>query len=195
MNEDLMSLDELFAEARKTMREEAPSIKLPPAKTSSDYAAPPSELFTNEANWHPLRIVALIHEDSDTFLGNFQEFEHNTVLDARKMKRLTHSIGAQHSELIYVSGPGYLEFRKPESNTFAPDLTRLSCATLELDSPPVAALSAGVWVHRSAGGIIKIQLEHKTTFYSKEVLLDLPAGTDILPSLSLASKKLIKGML
>ena len=194
MQEDLMSLDELFAEARKTMREEASSKKEPPARVGSDFAAPAAALFANEANWHSLRIIALIHEDSETFLGNFEEFEHNTVPDAHKMKRLTRS-DAQHVAVIYVKGPGYLEYRKPESNTFASDRTRLSCATLELDSPPVAALGVGVCVHRSAGGIIKIQLEHETTFYSKEILLDLPAGTDILPSLSLASKKLIKGML
>ena len=194
MNEGLMSLDELFAEARKTLQKEAPSIKLPPAKTSSDYAAPPSELFTNEANWHPLRIVALMHEDSGSFLGNFQELEHNTEAGCRKLRRLTQP-EAQHVAVVYVNGPGYLEFRQAESNTYAPDITALECDELLLDSPPVAAHVVKIYVYRSNGGITRVKLDAETVFYSAEILLTLAAGTDILPALSFASKKLIKGML
>lgn len=194
MNEDLMSLDELFAEAKRVMREKPPKEEPAPSKIGGSYAAPASALFANEANWHSLRIVALMHEDSGAFLGNFEEFEHNTVPDAHKLKRLTQP-NAQHVDVVYVNGPGYLEFKAPESNTHAPDLTRLRCQELELESPPVHAQVVNVCVVRSAGGIIRITLEHETTFMSKEVLLTLPAGTDILPSLSLQSKKLIKGML
>lgn len=195
MQEDLMSLDELFAEAKAVMlQEKAPKLDVKQKNIGSHYAAPSSELFTNEKNWHPLRIVALMHEESQTFLGNFEEFEHNTVKDARKMKRLT-GPSAQHAAVIYVSGPGYLEYRKPEMKTYAPDLTRLKLLSVELDSPPVSAADVTLCVQRSGGGITRIKLEHETIFTSKEVLLTLPAGTDILPSLSTNSKKLIKGML
>lgn len=194
MNEDLMSLDELFAEAKRVMRErpqrEVQEVKAPFAGP----AAAPSALFANEANWHSLRIVALMHKSSETFLGNFEEFEHNTEANCRKLKRLTQP-NAQHAYVVYVDGPGYLEFKLPESNGYAPDVTALECDELELDSPPVSAHVVKIYVHRSAGGITRIKLDHETVFYSAEVLLTLPAGTDILPSLSLQSKRLIKGML
>ena len=195
MQEDLMSLDELFAEAKKVLKQEKAPREPVEMKSGSNYSAPPSALFANEANWHPLRYVGLVHEESATFLGNFQELEHNTEPGCRKFRRLVGITIAGRVDLIYVSGPGYLEFRKAESNTYAPDITALECDELLLDSPPVSAHVVKIHVHRSNGGITRVKLDHETVFYSADVLLTLAAGTDILPALSHASKKLIKGML
>jgi len=182
-----ISLDDLWREARIA------GSKQKAAKAKAKAEAPPADprsLYTNPDNWIRTRGVGLIHADTETLLGSFDEWTHRSVENCRRLVRATAPI--QIDAVERVSGSWWIaDERKPEPrqewHTKRPAILHLHLDTLSVHAPAVE-----VTVCLSYGGIARVELAHETRFAqdhkSAEQLLFFPAGTDVLPVMSLESK-------
>jgi hypothetical protein len=152
-----------------------------PAETNS-YAAP--------ENWEPTCGVTLVHQDTGSVLGVFQEFRHKRDRSARKLVRAQAPLLATKVE--EVSGPAwvYLEAEIPKPSS-AETRREILLESLPLEalgvaiSSPVALRVCFLW-----GGIVRVELLEELTFHSPDssVILSFGKGTNILPSLDLQTK-------
>lgn len=149
------------------------------------------ERFTDPKNWEQLRTVALIHEETETLLGNFMEFRHKLTTGCRKLVRVAGP--APVGDFERVSGSHWL-------NAPALDL-RVEKAPAEEDREAICDIHLPELDHVFApevmvtvkllwGGIARVELLDETRFFSKDkrVQLILPAGLDVLEGMSLDSK-------
>lgn len=188
-------LDDLFAPAFaaiKAERHAALVAKTQPrrVKAAGDTAPPPDERYTNPANWKQGRGIALIHDETQTLLGNFVEWLHVSDPAARKLIRSDSPIVIQATE--YVEGDWWLsrklEIAPPEEwHTRKQIVFDLPLAKLGVHSPACPLV-----VHLSYGGIARVELEFATTFAQmegvQEQLVMLPAGVNVMPMLSQETK-------
>lgn len=190
-----LSLDELFAQARAAMKEErrqAHEKKARAAKGKPAEVEPPVEpqsIYANPENWVEGRGLALVHEPTQTFLGNFREWTHKTVLDARRLVRVNTPIA--------VSGTEFVQYGVPEAGVPFPAARRAESLVhktlpLVLDHPAVHARETLVCVHFFDGWTAKCILVDTTTFEGDGFILSLPGGVDILPQLSRETKRLLR---
>tara|TARA_R110000868_G_scaffold354740_1_gene616030 strand:+ start:37 stop:612 length:576 start_codon:yes stop_codon:yes gene_type:complete len=180
-----MELDALFHEAKVAFHKmNAAKVK---AKSEPPKPQEINTLFTDPANWTRGRGIALIHQETDTLLGNFSEWHHRT--GARSLRPETLPISVSATE--YVSGGWWVA--EPEApRARSADFTKQELTLpLELDRMGVYALSATVCVWTApTGGFARVELIAETLFAGKTngELLWLPAGTNILPAMSHATK-------
>lgn len=188
---DLSSLDELFEEAQT-----AAVLAAPAKKRSGGVAAPesaPSTLYSDPANWLPKRKLGLIHRETQTYLGTFQEWVHRSVADARKLTRIEELGLVEGTE--EVSGPAYEHYEV--INQPVTDRIKLLIAA-ELAFPRVTAIDAQVVVFCCSGGYNRVELALRTAFTEdseSNEIFELPAGTNILPQLTHSTKEYIKELL
>lgn len=183
---DLLSLDELFSEARAHVRVEAEAMKRKQERKAVTPAKPkPQALYADPANWTRTRGIALIHAETKTLLGNFSEYLHVSVPDCRRLVREEVPISIEAYE--EVSGAwGWI----PAATS---PLQNLEVATHELllgvclDTPAVNAIAA-LHVVAQGAGILRVELLEDTHFGSPEQFLLLPAGVNILPVMAHHSK-------
>ena len=167
------TLDSLYADARKAGRTQA--IK------QNEAPADPGGLYRNPDNWRKGKGIALVHEETQTLLGNFTEYTHKSVVDARKLVREDSPI----SSVEYVKGPWLL----PEP-TLAPKRpwhqTMETVCDLRLFK--MYAPRAELRAHFGEGRLVGLELKNLTVFASDVgdtvALITLPAGTEVLLQMS-----------
>lgn len=188
-------LDQLVGEAVARIKADADATrKRKEAKAGGEPPAQPQALFTKPENWVRGHTVALIHEDTNTLLGNFTEYLHVSVAGARRLVR-DESSGLTATVTESVSGSWWLaEERKPEPaqewHTKRPAIIHAKLPNLGLHSP-----ACEFTVHCSFEGITRAELTSETLFSAldgSEVLVTFPAGTNLLPELSLDCKVALK---
>lgn len=188
--QDLSSLDDLFEEAQTAAALSAPAKKRGKADAAE---SSPSTLYSDPANWLPKRKLGLIHRETQTYLGTFQEWLHRSVADARKLVRIEELGLVEGTE--EVSGPAYQHYEV--LNQPVTDRIKL-LITAELAFPRVTAIDAQVIVFCCSGGYNRVELALRTAFTEdseSNEIFELPAGTNILPQLTHSTKEYIKELL
>lgn len=185
MSNDLVSLDELFSEARAHVRVEAAAAKRKQERKAISPEKPrPQALYADPANWTRTRGIALIHAETRTLLGNFSEYVHVSVPDCRRLVREELPISV--SAIEEVSGEwGWTAPLQQhlESTLVTKELVLGVC----LSAPEVNAIAA-LRVQLQGAGILRVELVEDTHFGAQDQFLLLPAGTNILPVMAHHSK-------
>lgn len=188
---DLPSLDDVFREAKaqlilKQKAKDAAALRA----TSHPKAITTQALFGDPANWRRTRGVALVHAETETVLGQFEEWVHVSVAGCRKLLREHGSI--EVSGVERVSGSWWLGEQHHVEPRQAWHEKRPAILHLHLDTLRVHSPACEVVVHLSYGGIARVELAQDTQFAQEhgkqEQLLFLPAGTNVLEVMSLDSK-------
>jgi hypothetical protein len=99
--EDLSSLDDLFAEARRAKRKAAAAA---PAPAPID----PRARYNEPQNWRETRRVALVHQGTQAYLGTYTELVHKFIPGCRRLVRCQHLCPVSETEMI--SGDSWLEY-------------------------------------------------------------------------------------
>jgi hypothetical protein len=175
----MMSLDELFAEARQAAKAERTLAFKRKAKDPVEPAAIPQTLYTDPENWTRTRGLALIHAESKALLGNFWEWRHKSVKDARRLVRSAEPIPVVGAEEIDINFAGAV----PPPRGERVETTRIIRLDLVLEAPAVRAAAVLVCVHYYDGWTAKVVLVEDTTLAEGEEILLLPGGVDVLPAL------------
>lgn len=155
--------------------------------------------FNDPANWERVRTVALIHDETETLLGNFEEFRSKlSVGVCRKLKRVEGPAAVDAIER--VSGQQWLNPLPMEGRIDSLPAHEEREAIIDLHLPELDNTFASdvlVTVELHWGSIAKVILDDETTFKSKDgkVHLILPAGLDVREGLSLETKLRIKEFL
>lgn len=185
MNESLISIDDLFKEAKRQLRTvKAAKAALPPPD--------PQRLYTDPENWERTRGVALIHAETETLLGNFSEYVHKSVKGCRRLVREEGPLAVSASER--VSGSWWVaETHVEVEPRQAWHERREAVLDLHLEALMLHSPACEVIAHLSYGGIARVELAAETIFaqagdYAQEQLVFMPAGTNILGEMSLDSK-------
>ena len=173
------TLDDLFREAKAHILVEKKAKDAKALKVQGDTSA----LYNNPDNWERKRGIALVHEETETLLGNFSEYVHRSVRNCRRLVREANPIAIQATER--VSGSWWVGGEKvPEVRQIWHE-RREVVLHLHLDELLVHAPACELEVHLSYGSIARVELLRATTFAqvldAQEQLLILPAGTNVLP--------------
>ena len=175
----LASLDDLFIEARSAAKAERTAAFKRKLKDPVEAPAEPSTLFANPANWTRTRGLALIHAQSKQLLGNFWEWRHSRVADARRLVR--------SAEPIPVEGVEEIDFAlsAPLSPPKGPRVQTQQILRIDavLETPAVRAPQILLCIHYYDGWTAAAVLVEDTTFAEGEEILQLPAGVDLLPAM------------
>jgi hypothetical protein len=163
-----MELEELFTQVRTHAVE-----KLPPATRS----------FNDPANWLRKRGIALVQADTDSLLGIYTEYVHRSEPGARRLVREDNPPPVSATERIDSS------WWWPETIPAAePSQTRREVILpLELVGGWTCPLVevAAVLVQ---GGIVRVELLTTTVFAKGDEILELAAGTNVLPAMTREAK-------
>jgi len=181
---DFDALEALYTNALLSQPAKAPASKPP--------KAPAISLFAFPDQWHRTRGIALIHAETDTLLGNFSEYLHNSVAGARRLVREETPIAVTASE--YVTGTWWLETpHQPAAKSRWHERrrcnTNVSLPRLSLFAP-LTELEVLLYL----GNISRIELANDTEFAGSDgnTLVILPAGTDIRSELAAECKHIIR---
>lgn len=141
------------------------------------------ELFADPLNWNRIGGVALIHQDTDTLLGNFSEYKHNST-SAKKFVRETQLLAVQRTE--YVSGPWWIEQISKKADPARWIETRDAVVDVVLPSLSLAAFTVPLTVRLEFGGIARAELKEATRFVSAnaDIVLWIPGGINVLEAMS-----------
>lgn len=188
------SLDDLFSVAKQHInagRREAAALAATRAKApkhikAGDSIAPADPRYADPEAWERKRGVALIHDETQTLLGNFIEWRHKTDAGARRLLRTEEPCVIDATE--YVEGDWWLAAELEVAPVEAWHEKRSAVAHLVLPQMGVHSPACPLIVHLSYGAIARVELEVATTFAQMEgaalQLLQLPAGVNVLPLLS-----------
>lgn len=155
-------------------------------KTSEPATKDTQALFRDPENWTRTRGVALVHEETQTVLGNFSEYIHKTVPGARRLVREASPISVSATER--VDGSWWLgEDRKPEPPRPWHE-KRIGFIHMHLDKLGVHSPACEVLVYLAYGSLGRVELAIDTQFAQEDgnnpELLMLAAGTNVLPCMS-----------
>ncbi len=188
----MTDLDALFSEARAHATNERKAAQRKHERRLVEKPEKPDtlRLFADPENWERRRCVALIHEETETLLGNFAEYVHRTVLNCRKLVREDCIASVQAAGR--VSGSWWLGAeRKPEPKQVWHE-QRTAIIHLHLDKLKLHAPICELVVHLSYGSIARVELALDTQLAGedseREQLVYLPAGTNVLEVMSLDCK-------
>lgn len=187
-----LALDELWASVEPLAK--APKRKLPSAQAALREAEEANRaIYTNPANWQRTRGIALIHTETQTCLGNFAEYIHLRVRNCRKLIREEAPISVEAVE--EVSGSWWLPREHKPTPVQVWHVRRPATLHIYLDELRVHAPAVFVTAFLAYGAIERVELVDTTRFAQWEeggqngdVLIDLPAGTNIFEVMSRASK-------
>lgn len=178
MNQDLISLDDLFKEVKHTARVmKAAKLDAPPTD--------PRALYTNPGNWTRTRGIALIHADTETLLGNFSEFIHKSLANCRRLVREEVPMLIAATERVsgdwWIGKLSEVPMAREEWHSHHKLVLHIQLSRLGVHAPDCSIIT-----YVSFGAIARVELVSDTTFaqmQGAEQLLFLPAGTNILPEL------------
>ena len=185
----MSDLDDLFAEAiaqiRPPVRRHGDKRKLPDPD-----AIDPRALYTNPSNWRQGRGIALIHEETSSLLGTFQEYLHTSEPGTRRLVLTSAPIPVSATER--VSGDWWISAHHEVASPQSWHERRTVILPISLDLLGVQSPLVEISVHLSYGSIARIELVEATTFAQiagqPDQLLELPAGANILPVMGQDSK-------
>lgn len=190
----LMELDDLLTRAMARQTPHKPRRKAGDTIDPKELALAEKrirERFTDPNNWTRSRNVALIHEETDTLLGNFVEYTHKlSVGVCRRLVRVSEPAPVQDVER--VAGPNWIAqplAGKPDEVP-AEEQREAICDLHLPEMDHVFAPAVMVQVTLRWGGIARVELCEETRFFNKDrkVQLILPEGLDVLEGMSLDSK-------
>lgn len=187
MSDQFSSLDDLFREAKaaRIVEQRAKEAKAA-AKNGDGEHASTLALFQNADNWTRTRGIALIHEETETLLGNFSEYIHRSVPGCRKLLREELPISVEATER--VSGSWWLGAERKIEPKQSWHKQRPAILHLHLDKLRVHSPATEVMVHLSYDSIARCELVADTQFAQEdgqqEQLLWIPAGTNLLEVMS-----------
>ena len=186
MTTDTSSLESLFGEAKKAF-----TVPRGRGVESNRMPKPAGALYTDPANWTAGTYIALMHKETQTLLGTFQEYLHRSVADCRRLVRVEGPVSVARVEEVAGTW-GWTPPLVTSSSTQPQALT--ITVPLELQSPPLICGIVPVTVHLQGAGLLSIRLVTDTQFadVTGQEFLSLPAGTNLLPVLSLETKKQIR---
>lgn len=178
-------VEALFNEATARARQAIKAKRTAPPKPGEAEKQATQALYLDPANWERKRGIALIHEETETVLGNFSEYVHRSVPGCRKLVREESPIAVSAREL--VSGSWWLEDIKPEPRQVWHE-QRTAFVHLFLDKLRVHSPACEVVVHLSYGSLARVELALETQFAQQAgdaaQLLTLPAGANVLEVMS-----------
>lgn len=180
---DTLDLDALFKEARAALRGQKVEIakKKERSKTAPEADIPDTAgIYRNPDNWIKGRGIALIHKVTETLLGNFVEYKHRTVRDARRLVREDNPPPVQAVE--------YIDLDLTMTNGQSPvrrawKETRLTRGYFYLVSFQ-AAVEVDVFARFGEGDLVSLELADELKFKVPGGFIQFPAGTNILPELT-----------
>lgn len=192
--QETIHIDDLFKQVRLVWKAAKPK------KREEVVEAHASELYSNPDNWKATRALALIHRETDTLLGVFQELVHLKVPDARRLVRIEKPCSLHYDGTEYVSGSWYLpatdEARENQGkwHSFHDASIHAHLSELSIHAP-----ECEVRVYTSFGSIARVELLSETTFASTEEgntnLLTLPKGTCIYDLMTREEKCAVRDVL
>jgi len=180
---DLLDLDALFKEARTALRGQKAEVlkRKEKAKASEDDAPPDTEgIYRNPANWVKGRGIALLHKTTECLLGNFVEYTHKTVRDARRLVREDNPPPVQAVEYIDLDltmTNGARPVRRAWKETV------VSRGYFYLTSFQTA-IETDVFARFGEGDLVSLELADDLKFKVAGGFVQFPAGTNILPELT-----------
>ncbi len=186
-----LSLDELFIEARKAHKAERTAafhakqksitsrMKTTPVEEETPLV--PAGIFANPENWTEGRGLALIHRASRQLLGNFREWTHRSVPDARRLVRSESPIAVVAVEEVDF---GVADLALPPTHSPRLETQQVLTRDLVLETPAVRAQGVLVTVHYFDQWTAKVVLIEATSFVEGMDILQLPAGVDVLQQLT-----------
>ena len=146
--------------------------------------ADPSLLYSNPDNWVRTRGIALVHQETQTLLGNFSEYVHKSVGGCRKLLRESCPISVEAVE--YVTGE-WADVGVPVKNArFDSAIKVLTC--LALEQPPLRCTEVTVNVFRQGLAIVRVELAEQTTFCGDPQAIVFQPGVDVFPHLTRETK-------
>ena len=137
-----LTLDELFAETRRAAKVERTVAHAEARKKAAPVE--PLGIFANPDNWTRTRGVALIHQKTQTFLGNFWEWRHSSVADAR---RLVRSLEPLLVAVVEEVDFGLSAAWTPLVPAYKAETQRTITLDVSLDTPRVSASSVLLCIH------------------------------------------------
>ena len=155
----------------------------------------PEKRFADPENWRRVRAVSLIHTETNTVIGTFEEFLHKTF-PARKLIRVEGPSETDGTE--WVSGPLWV---RPETEEAAKaerwSETREAICGITIPEMGVHCPDAHVQVRLQFSGIARVELADATRFTcpARNTFLILPKGCDVLGVMSLDSKLVLRSEL
>jgi hypothetical protein len=153
----------------------------------------PRRIWTDEANWKAGRVLAVVHADTQTLIGNFQELLHLKVTDARRLVRRS---GPTHVDAVEtVTGVHWVQAEyAPAAVTSAVEPLRL-IVDIFLAEPAVGAMQAELSIFMDNAGIRRVELTEPTTFHGDDWYLELPANVNLMPVMTYETKLVVKHMI
>jgi hypothetical protein len=194
-NQDLssLSLDELFKEARSAMQRQQERRAAEPKERRQ---TEPTLEINLHSNWVAQRSLALVHQETKRLLGTFTEYTNKHFPGARRLVREFTEIPTQTSE--YVTGVWGAPSFEPVSSGKRPwNTSRTMEMDLVLRDLHVSAAKVLVAAYYGEGTLDAVELVEATTFASPPGAIpfsffNLPAGTNVLPELSIKTINAIR---
>ena len=182
-------LEDLYTEVQLASNDRKRKSKDPAHRGHlPDSAKSVHDLFTLRENWERVGGVALFHDDTQSIIGNFSKYNHRTVKGCWELIREETPVAV--SELMHVTGDWWIGLdRKPElAKPWFED--RLAMIKLHLPELGVFAPLVQVRAKLEHQGIMRVELVEETQFADSDgrLLLILPAGTNVLPVMTLDGK-------
>lgn len=187
-----MSLDELFAQAKKSYNGQKKQKTMAQAGRGTPKLAPEEtaaqRLWSNPDNWYRSRGLVLLEQGTNKLLGNFSEYLHRTVQGGRKLIRETEPLDV--ADIEYVSGWVPTEVRSECPVAERSFTTRLF---LQLELQSFTGAQASVTAYHYCGSITRVELRTPVSFcLPGEQLLTFPTGTNVFEMLSPAALKTLE---
>lgn len=180
-------LEDLFTEAQLAAIPTRKKGKVDPAVKPLSDTEKLRKLYNDPANWTRKRGLALIDRQSQTLIGNFSEYVHNTVPNTRKLVREHQPIAIDGTEVV----EGYIGAELEEAiRRQSWDKEYEVIVDLLLDELQVDAHTVPVKVFTRFGATVRVELKEYTQFASASgnLLLQFPAGTNVFPACSVDTK-------
>lgn len=191
-------LDALLNEAVKEQSRKGPAKPLPSKDSKAELAARPKlhAGFYEADSWTHTRTVSLIHQPSNTLLGNFRELYYTGdrvlnlhALIPRKLVRVTEPVATDGTE--FVTGDWWLQQiseRRADPKSWIE--SRKAIIDIALAECGLYCDSAEVNVRLEYGWIARVELIADTRFTCAErnTFLILPAGLDVLEAMTVEAR-------
>lgn len=152
--------------------------------------------FYLPVNWKLTRTISLIHQPSNTLLGNFNEFTYIPNPKTRKLTRVEAPVATDGTE--FVTGEWWLQMEAQhhaEQKSWIE--SRSTIIGISLHECGLHCDAAEVIVRLEHGYIARVELSHDTRFTcaARNSFLILHAGLDVLEAMSFDCKIALKSEL
>lgn len=189
-------LDDLLASAIREAHRRDRTVRPSPTKDSrAEVLARPklTSGFYLPDNWTHTRTISLIHQPSNTLLGNFKEYHYQKVTATRKLVRVEEPCATDGLET--VTGDWWLQQateRRTDPKSWIE--SRQVIIDIALAECGLYCDAATVQVRLEHGWIARVELTSDTRFTcaARNTFLILSAGLDVLEAMSVESRIALK---